>query len=101
MQVVNFTFRGLLVPVFTPFNNDTYVIFFEKHDNVTAINEKQSKHQSIFRDRSLNLSIIPEYAKYLALKNIKGVLGTFYHFLKINNYLMIFIKLRNTYYNNF
>ncbi|XP_008205854.1 N-acetylneuraminate lyase isoform X2 [Nasonia vitripennis] len=46
MSVTNFTFRGLIVPVFSPFNNDA----------------------------SLNLSIIPEYAKFLASKNINGVL---------------------------
>ncbi|XP_076238917.1 N-acetylneuraminate lyase [Calliopsis andreniformis] len=43
-----FTFRGLIVPAFTPFNNDS--------------------------TRSLNLSIIPQYADFLAKKQITGVL---------------------------
>ncbi|KAJ8673900.1 hypothetical protein QAD02_005162 [Eretmocerus hayati] len=43
-----FNYRGLMVPVFTPFNND--------------------------RNRSLNLSKVPEYAEFLSSKNIKGIL---------------------------
>ncbi|XP_053978479.1 N-acetylneuraminate lyase-like isoform X1 [Hylaeus volcanicus] len=43
-----FTFRGLVVPVLTPFNNDS--------------------------KRTLNLSLIPQYAEYLAKKKITGVL---------------------------
>ncbi|KAJ8664584.1 hypothetical protein QAD02_006246 [Eretmocerus hayati] len=43
-----FNYRGLLVPVFTPFNSD--------------------------KDRSLNLSVIDEYAKYLSSKKITGIL---------------------------
>ncbi|XP_018568553.2 N-acetylneuraminate lyase-like isoform X1 [Anoplophora glabripennis] len=43
---VNFTFRGLCAPVFTVFNNDL----------------------------SVNVKIIPEYAKYLASNGLKGVL---------------------------
>ncbi|XP_058792412.1 N-acetylneuraminate lyase-like isoform X2 [Phymastichus coffea] len=46
MPNVNFQFRGLIAPVFTPFNND----------------------------ESLNISIIPQYAKFLASKNINGIL---------------------------
>ncbi|XP_014219182.1 N-acetylneuraminate lyase isoform X1 [Copidosoma floridanum] len=47
-EKVNFTYRGLIVPVFSPFNNDA--------------------------NRSLNLSLIPEYAKFLASKNVTGIL---------------------------
>ncbi|XP_012148358.2 N-acetylneuraminate lyase-like [Megachile rotundata] len=48
MPKVPFTFRGLIVPVFSPFNNDS--------------------------TRSLNLSIIPQYANYLASKKVTGIL---------------------------
>ncbi|XP_034174310.1 N-acetylneuraminate lyase-like [Osmia lignaria lignaria] len=48
MPKVPYTFKGLIVPVFTPFNNDS--------------------------TKSLNLSIIPQYASYLASKKITGVL---------------------------
>nr|XP_034174311.1 N-acetylneuraminate lyase-like [Osmia lignaria] len=48
MPKVPFTFRGLITPVFSPFNNDS--------------------------SRSLNLSIIPQYASYLASKKVTGVL---------------------------
>ncbi|XP_001604766.2 N-acetylneuraminate lyase isoform X1 [Nasonia vitripennis] len=45
---IAFKFQGLMAPVFTPFNND--------------------------ENRTLNLAIIPEYAKFLASKNISGIL---------------------------
>ncbi|PBC30397.1 N-acetylneuraminate lyase [Apis cerana cerana] len=45
---VAFTFRGIIAPVLTPFNNDS--------------------------SRSLNLSIISQYANFLAKKKIEGVL---------------------------
>ena len=43
-----FTFRGLIAPVLTPFNNDS--------------------------TRTLNLSVIPQYADHLAKKKVNGVL---------------------------
>ncbi|XP_076296605.1 N-acetylneuraminate lyase B isoform X2 [Lasioglossum baleicum] len=43
-----FTFKGLMVPVFTPFNNDS--------------------------QRTLNLAVIPQYAEYLAKKKVTGIL---------------------------
>ncbi|XP_076655784.1 N-acetylneuraminate lyase A [Halictus rubicundus] len=43
-----FTFKGLMAPVFTPFNYDS--------------------------QKSLNLAIIPQYAEYLAKKKITGIL---------------------------
>ncbi|KAL6254821.1 hypothetical protein P5V15_014157 [Pogonomyrmex californicus] len=46
MSQLSYTYRGLIVPVLTPFNNDG----------------------------SLNLDIIPQYATYLANKGIKGIL---------------------------
>lgn len=46
MSQLTYTYRGLIVPVFTPFN----------------------------KDGSLNLGIIPQYAKYLAKKRINGIL---------------------------
>ncbi|XP_050458104.1 N-acetylneuraminate lyase-like [Cataglyphis hispanica] len=46
MSRLSYTYRGLIVPVLTPFNND----------------------------RSLNLDIIPKYATYLAKKGINGIL---------------------------
>ncbi|XP_043264477.1 N-acetylneuraminate lyase-like [Colletes gigas] len=48
MPKTPFTFRGLIVPVFTPFRNDS--------------------------KRLLNLSIVEQYAEYLAKKKITGVL---------------------------
>ncbi|KAJ8970731.1 hypothetical protein NQ317_017389 [Molorchus minor] len=45
-QIVNFTFRGLCAPVFTAFN----------------------------KDLSVNVSVIPRYAQFLADNDIKGVL---------------------------
>lgn len=48
MTKVEFKFRGLIAPVFTPFNQDN--------------------------KQSLNLKIIPKYAKYLSDKGVKGVL---------------------------
>ncbi|XP_031834473.1 N-acetylneuraminate lyase [Nomia melanderi] len=48
MPKTPFTFRGLLVPVLTPFNNDS--------------------------QRTLNLGVIPQYADYLSKKKITGVL---------------------------
>ncbi|XP_076763054.1 N-acetylneuraminate lyase-like [Xylocopa sonorina] len=48
MPKVSFTFRGLIAPVFTPFNNDS--------------------------TRTLNLSIIPQYGEFLAKKGITGIL---------------------------
>ncbi|XP_012343211.1 N-acetylneuraminate lyase-like [Apis florea] len=48
MSKVSFTFRGIIAPILTPFNNDS--------------------------SRSLNLSIIPQYANFLAKKKIDGVL---------------------------
>lgn len=48
MPRVSFTFRGLLAPVLTPFNNDS--------------------------TRTLNLSVIPQYANHLANKKVNGVL---------------------------
>ncbi|XP_008205855.1 N-acetylneuraminate lyase isoform X1 [Nasonia vitripennis] len=48
MTKIKFTYKGLIVPVFTPFNNDA--------------------------SQSLNLSIIPQYAKFLESKKIAGVL---------------------------
>ncbi|KAG9432537.1 N-acetylneuraminate lyase [Apis mellifera carnica] len=48
MSKVTFTFRGIIAPVLTPFNNDS--------------------------SRSLNLSIIPQYANFLAKRKIDGVL---------------------------
>ncbi|KAK9298538.1 hypothetical protein QLX08_008136 [Tetragonisca angustula] len=48
MSRVSFTFRGLLAPVLTPFNNDS--------------------------TRTLNLSVIPQYANHLANKKVNGVL---------------------------
>lgn len=44
---MNFTFRGLMCPVFTPFKPDF----------------------------SLNLDKIPEYALYLKKNNVRGILG--------------------------
>ncbi|XP_071628586.1 LOW QUALITY PROTEIN: N-acetylneuraminate lyase-like [Temnothorax longispinosus] len=46
MSRLLYTYRGLIVPVFTPFN----------------------------KDGSLDLNIIPQYATYLAKKGIKGIL---------------------------
>ncbi|GAB1865400.1 N-acetylneuraminate lyase [Camponotus japonicus] len=46
MSQLTYTYRGLIVPVLTPFNNDG----------------------------SLNLDIIPQYATYLAKKKINGIL---------------------------
>ncbi|XP_071558048.1 N-acetylneuraminate lyase-like [Temnothorax nylanderi] len=46
MSRLSYTYRGLIVPVFTPFN----------------------------RDGSLDLNIIPQYATYLAKNGIKGIL---------------------------
>ncbi|XP_014219193.1 N-acetylneuraminate lyase-like [Copidosoma floridanum] len=46
--IISFDYKGLVVPVFTPFNAD--------------------------EERSLNLKIIPEYARFLESKNIKGIL---------------------------
>ncbi|KAI4466807.1 dihydrodipicolinate synthase [Holotrichia oblita] len=46
--MVKFTFKGPLVPAFTPFNNDS--------------------------TKSLNLDIIPKYAQFLAENGLKGVL---------------------------
>ncbi|EFN85455.1 N-acetylneuraminate lyase, partial [Harpegnathos saltator] len=43
---LSYTYRGLIAPVFTPFN----------------------------KDRSLNLNVIPQYGKYLAEKGVKGLL---------------------------
>ncbi|XP_043474589.1 N-acetylneuraminate lyase-like [Leptopilina heterotoma] len=48
MTKVEFMFRGLIAPVFTPFNQDNL--------------------------QSLNLKIIPQYAKYLSDKGVNGVL---------------------------
>ncbi|XP_033225217.1 N-acetylneuraminate lyase-like [Belonocnema kinseyi] len=48
MPSVEFTYRGLIAPVFTPFNSDS--------------------------EQSLNLSIVPRYAEYLAQKGITGIL---------------------------
>ncbi|CAL7943933.1 unnamed protein product [Xylocopa violacea] len=48
MSRLSFTFRGLITPVFTPFNSDSA--------------------------RTLNLSLIPQYGDYLAKKGITGVL---------------------------
>ncbi|KAK1135260.1 hypothetical protein K0M31_008031 [Melipona bicolor] len=48
MPRVSFTFRGLLAPVLTPFNNDS--------------------------TRTLNLSVIPQYANHLANKKVNAVL---------------------------
>ncbi|XP_076673604.1 N-acetylneuraminate lyase [Andrena cerasifolii] len=48
MPKVPFRFRGLIAPVLTPFNNDS--------------------------TRTVNLSIIPSYAEYLARKRVTGVL---------------------------
>ncbi|XP_008211464.1 N-acetylneuraminate lyase-like [Nasonia vitripennis] len=52
-QGVKFSYRGPLASAFTPFNNDTA--------------------------RTLNLSVIPKYAEFLASKNVSGVLvaGTY------------------------
>ncbi|XP_032681586.1 N-acetylneuraminate lyase-like [Odontomachus brunneus] len=46
MSRLSYTYRGLIVPVFTPFTEN----------------------------RSLNLGIIPRYGKYLAEKGVKGIL---------------------------
>jgi len=46
MSRLSYTYRGLIVPVLTPFN----------------------------KDGSLNLNIIPQYATYLAKKGVKGIL---------------------------
>uniref|UniRef100_A0ABD2VW42 N-acetylneuraminate lyase n=1 Tax=Trichogramma kaykai TaxID=54128 RepID=A0ABD2VW42_9HYME len=48
IKKVNYTYKGLIVPVFTPFNNDP--------------------------SRSLNVSVVPDYAKFLVSKNIQGIL---------------------------
>ncbi|XP_014220537.1 N-acetylneuraminate lyase-like isoform X1 [Trichogramma pretiosum] len=45
---LNYSFKGLVVPVFTPFNDDG--------------------------TNSLNLSVIPYYAEYLKVNNVRGVL---------------------------
>lgn len=43
-----------------------------------------------FRSKSLNLSIIPEYARFLASKNVNGVLGEINNNFTNNNYLETF-----------
>ncbi|XP_078036828.1 N-acetylneuraminate lyase B [Augochlora pura] len=48
MMKTGFTFKGLMVPVFTPFNNDS--------------------------QKTLNLAVIPQYAEFLVKKHVTGVL---------------------------
>ncbi|XP_058792235.1 N-acetylneuraminate lyase-like isoform X2 [Phymastichus coffea] len=48
MKTISFSYKGLIVPVFTPINNN--------------------------ESRSLNLSIVPDYARYLKSKKINGIL---------------------------
>lgn len=46
---------------------------------------KLNNNDQYLFNRSLNLGIIPQYAKYLAKKRINGILGKYFLLLKTSN----------------
>lgn len=68
MKSVNFYFKGLMCPVFTPFTTDRYLVFLLKINIPTNI-----LYCYVCR-KNVNYAVIDAYAFWLKQRGIKGVL---------------------------